>query len=66
MIKKTLSNNFGEDKYILGLQSYASHDPGACIVKFNLKKNSLEFVAEEITKTIIFNNNLKNGHFGYN
>lgn len=45
MIKKPLSNNFREDKYILGLQSYASHDPGACIVKFNLKKNSLEYVA---------------------
>jgi hypothetical protein len=38
VIKKPLSNNFSEDKYILGLQSYASHDPGACIVKFNLKK----------------------------
>ena len=31
-------------KYILGIQSYANHDSGASIVKFNTKNNSIDFV----------------------
>jgi len=33
------------DKFILGIQSYASHDSGAAIVKFNTKTKTSEFVA---------------------
>jgi carbamoyltransferase len=45
MRKKIIINNTNLNQYILGIQSYASHDPGACIVKFNIKKNLLEYVA---------------------
>ena len=31
--------------YILGIQSYASHDSGACIIKFDNKSKFLDFVA---------------------
>ena len=31
--------------YILGIQSYASHDSGACIIKFDDKNKFLDFVA---------------------
>ncbi len=27
-------------KYILGIQSYANHDTGACIIKFKKNKNA--------------------------
>lgn len=41
-------NKIGSKKkfnYILGLQSYASHDSGACIIKFDNKNKFLDFVA---------------------
>jgi len=41
-------NKIGTKKkyyYILGLQSYASHDSGACIIKFDDKNKFLDFVA---------------------
>ena len=31
-------------KYILGIQSYANHDTGACIIKFT-KNNKAEIIA---------------------
>ena len=31
-------------KYILGIQSFASHDSGASIVRFNTKNNSINYV----------------------
>ncbi len=32
-------------QYILGIQSYASHDSGACIIKFDKKNKFIDFVA---------------------
>ena len=32
-------------QYILGIQSYASHDSGACIIKFDIKNKFVDFVA---------------------
>ena len=31
--------------YILGIQSYASHDSGACIIKFDNKNKFVDYVA---------------------
>ena len=32
-------------RYLLGFQSYASHDSGACIIKFDNANKFLDFVA---------------------
>ena len=40
--KKSCKKRFN---YILGIQSYASHDSGACIIKFDDKNEFLDFVA---------------------
>lgn len=32
-------------KYILGIQSYANHDSGACIFEYNSKKKTTKYIA---------------------